>query len=223
MSYITLVAIVNRLNDLAPEKFGLKLRHLPIWLHFQVSVQTASVDEFHDKEDLLVRFKHFIKFCDVLVVKLFHDFHLAFYTFSAIRLNQFCFLVYFYSYLLVELTMQTKSYDCIGPLTDPLPYEIIVQILDRAISRTKLIVNRLSVFEVLEHFILRMSILFVIFVCGLIIHRSWTVRLGPTFRRLPVAILFCLYHASCIVECLMGLGCCLLLMILVSCSLSRGR
>ena len=64
-------------------------------------MQTATIDEFHDEEDLLVRFEHLIKFSNVLVVKLLHDFHLAFHTFSPIRLNQFCLFVYLDSYLLV--------------------------------------------------------------------------------------------------------------------------
>ena len=42
--------------------------------------------------------------------------------------------------------MQAKSYNGISPLADPLTYEVIVQILDRTIRRTKLIVDRLTVF-----------------------------------------------------------------------------
>ena len=75
--------------------------------------------------------------------------------------------------------MQAKSYNGISPLADPLTYEVIVQILDRTIRRTKLIVDWLTVFKVLKHFILRMSILFVIFI---IIHCSRSVSLISTFR-----------------------------------------
>ena len=32
--HISLVTVVNALYDLAPEEFGLELRHLPVRLHF---------------------------------------------------------------------------------------------------------------------------------------------------------------------------------------------
>ena len=60
MSYIALVAIVNRLDDLPPEELGLKLWHLAIRLHFEVPVQAASIHELHDQKDLLVRLERFI-------------------------------------------------------------------------------------------------------------------------------------------------------------------
>ena len=87
------MAVVDRLDDLAPQEFCFKLRHLPVRLHLEVSVETATVDVFHDEEDLLVALKDFIQFCDVLMVEFFHDFHLSFHRFPPIRLHQLCLLV----------------------------------------------------------------------------------------------------------------------------------
>ena len=87
MSYIALVAIVNRLDDLAPEKFCLELWHLSIRFHFEITVQTASIDEFHDEENLLRRLKYLEKLCNMLMVKLLHDFHFTFDTFPPVRLH----------------------------------------------------------------------------------------------------------------------------------------
>ena len=87
MSYIALVAIVNRLDDLAPEEFCLKFGHLAIGFHFEITVQTASIDEFHDEENLLGRLKYLEKLCNMLMVKLLHDFHFTFDTFPPVRLH----------------------------------------------------------------------------------------------------------------------------------------
>ena len=54
MSYIALVAVVDRLNDLAPEELCFKLRHLPVGLHFEVAVKATTVDILHHKEDLFM-------------------------------------------------------------------------------------------------------------------------------------------------------------------------
>ena len=54
--------------------------------------------------------------------------------------------------------MQAKTHHSVGTLADPLPNEVIVQVLDRAIRGAELITGRLAVLEVLEHFILRVSI-----------------------------------------------------------------
>lgn len=87
MGHIALMAVMNGLNDLAPEEFGLKLWHLPIGLHFEISVQTASIDELHDQKNLLVRLKCLVQLCDVRMIQLFHNFHLAFDAFPAIRFH----------------------------------------------------------------------------------------------------------------------------------------
>ena len=81
------MTIVNGLDDLSPEEFGLKLWHLPIGLHFEVSMQAASINEFHDEEDLLVGLKDFKQLSDMLMIQLFHNFHFAFDTLAPVRLH----------------------------------------------------------------------------------------------------------------------------------------
>ena len=54
MGYIALMTVMNCLNDLAPEEFSLEFWHLPVWLHFKIAVQTATIDELHDQKNLLV-------------------------------------------------------------------------------------------------------------------------------------------------------------------------
>ena len=62
------MTVINSLYDLAPEEFGLELRHLAIGLHLEIAMQATTVDEFHDKEDLLMRFESLIQFGDVCMV-----------------------------------------------------------------------------------------------------------------------------------------------------------
>lgn len=68
VSYITLVAVVDGLYDLAPQELGLHLGHLAIRFHLEVAVQTATIDVLHDKEDLFVALEDFEEFGDVLMV-----------------------------------------------------------------------------------------------------------------------------------------------------------
>ena len=54
MCNVTLVAVVDRLHDLAPEELGLELWHLAIRFHLQIAVQASTVDKLHDEEHLLM-------------------------------------------------------------------------------------------------------------------------------------------------------------------------
>ena len=126
MSYIALMAVVNRLDDLSPEEFGLKLWHLTIWLHFEVPVQASSVDELHDEEDLLVGLEDFEQLCDVLMVQFLHDFHLSFDTLAPVRLHQLGLLVDLHCDLLVERPVQAQSHDSVRTLANPLANKVAV-------------------------------------------------------------------------------------------------
>jgi len=68
MSDIPLMTIVNRLYNLSPKVFCLELRHLPVRFHFQISMQTASIDVLHENKYLLMRFKCFIEFANVWMI-----------------------------------------------------------------------------------------------------------------------------------------------------------
>jgi len=96
-------------------------------------VQTSTVDEFHYQEDLLVRFKCFVKLSYVGMVKFFHDFHLTLDTFATIRFHELDLFIDFYSYLLVEHLVESETNNGIGTLAYPFTYEVIVEVLDRAI------------------------------------------------------------------------------------------
>lgn len=54
MCHVPLMTVVNSLHNLSPKELRLKLWHLSIWFHFEVSVETPTVDIFHDDEHLLV-------------------------------------------------------------------------------------------------------------------------------------------------------------------------
>ena len=177
MSYIPLVTVVDGLDDLAPEELGLELGHLAVGLHLEVPVQAAAVDELHDEEDLLVRLKHLVQLRNVLVVQLLHNLHLALDTFASVGLHQFCLLVDLDSDFLVERAVQAQTHHSVGTLTNPLSNEVVVQILDRTIRSAKLITCRLAVLEVLEHFILRVSI-FLGLILGLLLLHLLLLLLG---------------------------------------------
>ena len=60
VTHVPLVTVINTLDNLLPQEFGFQLRHLPVWLHLQVSVQAASVYVLHDYEHLLMALKGFV-------------------------------------------------------------------------------------------------------------------------------------------------------------------
>ena len=62
----------------------------------------------------------------MLMVQLFHDFHLTFDAFASVRLHQFGLLVDLYSDLLIECSVQAKSNHCIGTLANSFSNEIAV-------------------------------------------------------------------------------------------------
>ena len=102
MCHITLVAVKDALYNLSPEKLCFELWHLPVGLHLQVAMQTTTIDELHDQEDLLVRFEGLVELGDVRVVQLLHDLHFTFDTLAPIGFHQLKLLVYLDSNLLIE-------------------------------------------------------------------------------------------------------------------------
>ena len=78
MRHITLVAVVDGLDDLAPEELRFELWHLSIRLHLQVAMQAASIDKLHNEEHLLMGLKSLIKLRNVGMIQAFHNFHLTF-------------------------------------------------------------------------------------------------------------------------------------------------
>ena len=68
MSHVALVAVVDTLHYLTPKEFSFQLWHLSIGLHLEVTMQRATVDILHEKEDLLMRLKSFIQLTDVRMV-----------------------------------------------------------------------------------------------------------------------------------------------------------
>ena len=68
MCDVSLMTVINRLHDLLPDEFGFHFRHLAVGFHLEVAVKTASIYEFHDKEDLLMRFKCLIKLRNIWMI-----------------------------------------------------------------------------------------------------------------------------------------------------------
>ena len=87
MCNFELVAIVNRLDYLLPEEFGLKFRHLSVWLHLEVAVQGAAIHVLHKDEDLLVRLEGFVEFGNVGMVQLLHNLHFALHRLAPVWLQ----------------------------------------------------------------------------------------------------------------------------------------
>lgn len=146
VSYIALVAVVNGLDDLAPKELGLHLGHLAVRFHFEVAVQTATVDVLHDEEDLFVALKDFEELGDVLMVQLLHDLHLSLDRLASVGLHELCLLVDLDGNLLIEQAVQAKADYCVSTLADALADEIVIQIFNRAILCAEFIISRLTVF-----------------------------------------------------------------------------
>ena len=89
-------------------------------------MQAAPIHELHDKEHLFRRLKYLEKLCNVLMIELLHDFHLAFDTLSPVGLHQFSLLVDLHRDLLVQRPVQAQPHDSIGPLANPLPNKVAV-------------------------------------------------------------------------------------------------
>lgn len=63
------MAVFNSLYDLRPEKSSFILWQVASGFGLELVKQTAAVDKFHDKENLLSWFKNLVKFCNVWMVK----------------------------------------------------------------------------------------------------------------------------------------------------------
>ena len=72
------------------------------------------------------------------MVQLFHDFHLTFDTFATVRFHELDLFIDFDSYLLVEHLVKAETNDSIGTLAYSFTYEVIVEVLDRAILSVEL-------------------------------------------------------------------------------------
>ena len=94
------------------------------------------------------------------MIKLLHNFHLAFDTFPSIWLHQLYLLVNFHRNLLIEHLVQAQSHDSIGTLPYSFSDKIIIQILYRTIRCAKFynLLVRLSFTFVHLSFIQWMSI-----------------------------------------------------------------
>ena len=66
--YITLMTVMDGLDDLAPQELRFELRHLPIRLHLEIAVEATAIDILHNEEDLLVRFKYFEQLCYMIMI-----------------------------------------------------------------------------------------------------------------------------------------------------------
>ena len=128
------MAVMDALYNLSPEELGFEFWHLSIGLHLEVAVEAASVDELHYQEDLLVRFESLVELGDVRMVQLLHDLHFALDALAPIGFHQLELLVYFDSNLLIEHFVEAEAYDGVGTLPDALAYEVVVQVLYRAIG-----------------------------------------------------------------------------------------
>ena len=135
---IPLVTVVNSLDYLSPQIFCLKFRHLPIWLHFQISMQTSSVDVFHENKDLLMRFKGLVEFRNIRMIKLFHDFHFSFNRFASIRFKKFNFFINLYSDLLIKKFVQAKPYNCVSSLAYTFTNNVVIKIFNSTSRRAEL-------------------------------------------------------------------------------------
>lgn len=93
--------IVNTKHHLLPQEFGFDFSHLSIGFAFQIAMEGATIYILHDKEDLFVRLKSFIKLCQALVIDLLHNFDLTFDTLATVGLQELKLLIYLDSNLLV--------------------------------------------------------------------------------------------------------------------------
>ena len=145
------MTVVDSLNNLAPKEFGLEFRHLPVWLCLEVAMQTATIDELHNQENLLMGLKGFVKLSNVGVVQLLHNLHFSLDTLSPVGLHQFDLLVYFDSDLLVEHLVETEAHHSVSSLAKPLADEVVVEVLNRTVRRAELNLTRVWLTFVFVH------------------------------------------------------------------------
>ena len=135
---VPLVAVVNTLHDLGPQKLGFQLRHLSIGFHLQVAVETASIRVLHNNEHLFVRLKRFIEFRNIRVVKFLHDLDFSLHGFPTARLDQLHLVVDLDCDLLVQELMQSEPHHSVSTLADPFADDVVVKVLNRAALRAEL-------------------------------------------------------------------------------------
>ena len=71
------MAIIDRLHNLLPKELGFEFWHLTIGFHLEIAVQTTSIDELHNQEDLLMGLESLVELGNIGVVKTLHDLHFS--------------------------------------------------------------------------------------------------------------------------------------------------
>ena len=62
------MAVVDSLDDLAPQELSFELRHLSVRFHLKVAVETTAIDILHYEEHLFVRFEHLEQLCYMIMI-----------------------------------------------------------------------------------------------------------------------------------------------------------
>lgn len=102
-------------------------------------MERASIDIFHDQEDLLVRFKRLVEFGQTFVINFFHDFDFSFDAFPSIRFEQLELVINLNGDFLVEQFVQPYPDNGVGALPNPLAYDVIVDVFDGTELSAKLV------------------------------------------------------------------------------------
>jgi hypothetical protein len=76
------------------------------------------------------------------VVKLLHNLHLSLDTLFSVWLDEFDFLVYFDSDLLIQNLVKPKPYDCVSALANTLADYVVFQIFERRVRGAELYLLR---------------------------------------------------------------------------------
>ena len=123
------VAVPDSLHNLLKYPLGLCLVQPPIRLALQITVQRSSPNILHHKDHILGCVNDLIESNDMLVLHLLHEFDLPLDALAPVRVHQLVFLVDFHSNFLVARFVQTDSDDSVGPLSNLLAYDILVQVV----------------------------------------------------------------------------------------------
>ena len=131
------VAVFDAFDDLEEDAASFALVEAFSGLGFDVAVQGATADVFHDEEDIFRRINCLKHLHNIRIPYLLHQLNLPPHTLLPININQLILLIHLHRNLLPRHLMQPNPHNRIRPLPYRLPYYILIHTRLRAIIRVQ--------------------------------------------------------------------------------------
>jgi hypothetical protein len=127
MSNASRVTVFETIYDFFKYAFGIILFESSLRFRFKITVQRASTNIFHDKDNVLLSIDDLVQLNNIGLSHFLHQFNFSLDRFSSIWLLKFVLFVNFHGYFLVGRFMKTNSHNSVSSLTYLLPYNVVIK------------------------------------------------------------------------------------------------